>query len=249
VRRRDDDLAALGTEGLPVTRARAAALVVALVSFFLATGARDALAGPYFTFVGLALDARRIVEVEVTVPPKRDRVWRRGRPYLPARPLRVVFNRDGGQIPPITTEVPTACEEPAHQTGTMRELVFLDYDPQRGLEHRRGGFTSLNPDYPKIVEAVSIVSGWRARGAADPTWKREIELVTGTANPYLKFLGAWFLIKTVGGDAARAVEPMSHASDEIASPAAPCFMDWFRAHVLPEFEKKRRAAQRHSQPN
>jgi hypothetical protein len=112
----------------------------------------------------------------------------------------------------------------ARKAGTMRALVFFNQYGfgLDGVESSNGGLTSLNPNYPLLVEAISAVSAWRSRASASQTWKQEIDIVTRSTNPYLKYLGARFLVSRAP-DAARAIEPLSRAPRyDVYSPAAPC---------------------------
>jgi hypothetical protein len=199
-----------------VRRARPWWLALAAAATLGAAGHVDA--GPMFSLPRKALEADVIVELEQ--PPAADP--RQPRP--PARVARVLLGdvkkarAPDIRRPKIALNVASACYPPDEATKPRRSLEFTS----NGLEHRMGAYTSLNPDYDQIVEAVVNVAYWRQQAATQKDWTHEVDAVTRSTNRYFRYLGALFLTKQAPGAAAR-LEPLTHADKDVDLPKLPCF--------------------------
>jgi hypothetical protein len=186
---------------------------VVLAAALALGAARQSDAGPYHSFSDRALGADVIVELEQ--PSRADK--KKAAPQAP--PLRVarVLLGEPAQIderalsmPPV----PDFCFKRRDPRKPVRVLEFFkDGHAFGSLDHREGGYTSANPDYDLIVEAVVNVAYWRRQAATQKDWTHEVDAVGSTKNRYLRYLGALFLTKQSPGAAAR-LEPLTHAPSE-----------------------------------
>ena len=196
-------------------------LGVALAAAVALGAARQSDAGPYYSFSDKALGADVIVELEQA--PRGDKRKRASDPP-PVHVVRVLLGdpaRIDKRYALSMPLVPSVCfKTRMDPKKPLRVLEFYrDGHPFGGLDHREGGFASINPDYDLIVEAVVNVSYWRRQAATQKDWTHEIDTVASTTNRYFKFLGALFLTKQSPAAAAR-LEPLTHApSTHVSGPS------------------------------
>jgi len=101
-----------------------------------------------------------------------------------------VFRRDPAVPPPLVDASGVSvfsrgsrCWWRAHERGGIHTLVFVDAEGKRtpqGVEHERGRYTDLNPDYSQLIEAIE----WSLANREDAAAAGEV-LVPEQTNPYL----------------------------------------------------------------
>jgi hypothetical protein len=171
-----------------------------------------------------ALGADLVVELEEMLAGKRKPD---GGPAHPARVKRALLGDSAklearGRLS-IPLDVAPACWKGIDRKKPLKALAFYQRDePMGGDERDKGGCTSLNPDYPLIVEAVVNVTYWRRMSVAQTDWKHELEAVAGTKNPYLRYLGARFLLKQAPEAGARLAAAARAPAYRVYSPTLPC---------------------------
>lgn len=120
---------------------------------------------------------------------------------------RVIKAPPNGKTPALPKQIyvfsiSSPCWWKAHQAGGLRSLVFLKsdkkgrYEDSGGVEHERGQYSDLNPDYEPLLRAIQLVTGWKTgKGEPLPAEQRAAQrrILSASHDPYELYLTVQFL--------------------------------------------------------
>jgi hypothetical protein len=186
-----------------------------------------ATAGPSYDLDTKVLHAQAIVEVEITVLPKRFGWEASNRRAREGKVLRTIFKaRDTAS--PLKTPVYfpfsnfSRCWAQLEEETQLRALAFYPRDTMAGLEEDGGAYSSLNGDYDELVEAILTISRWRSSNVRGDSEHTHLGIVSKTSNPYLRFLGARFLKEYEHSSEASVERILASTPTAISYPKAEC---------------------------
>lgn len=196
-----------------------------LISF---SRSRGAVAGPSYEIDRKVLGAGVIAEVEITVLPKTLGWQASADKAKDGKVLRVLYQDPGAQTSvkkllrfPFSNL--SRCWAELSTETRIRTLVFLPEESVSGLEEDDAAYTSLNADYPRVVEAVATVSRWRSEKARDGVDRTKLKVISETSNPFLRYVGARYLKNTSPSAAIPLAETiLSHQPASVTDPEAEC---------------------------
>ncbi len=201
-------------------------VVVAAVASCVSFHGSVALAGPAYSLDWMVFRADVIVEVELELPSKHLGWPAAARAAGSARIARTIYNREGVVLPerfvhlfPFSSA--SKCWRPTRlKRPVIRSLVFYSpNDDLMGLERNHGGYTSLNPRYTEVVEAIATATAWRSATRPDAGQFSAGEALK-RRNAHLRHLAAVFLKSQ--GVSGVDTEPFKPGQDHPGWPRAEC---------------------------
>lgn len=204
-----------------------------LLSFLLLLSTVPAVGGDVRSLGEKVFSATLVVEIRMTVKGKIPKSWPNKR-YDPAgrafpdailskalKSRKIVHAFTPG-VAPGALFLPTApyifssgspCWWDAHRRGSLRVLLFFRKNPDgsftqiAGVEHETGQFSDLNPDYDRLIAAVTEAVTWsdeRMRAVPpESLWQKQRAALRAHDNPYLQMLAAQYLREHQGEEAVR----------------------------------------------
>lgn len=187
-------------------------------------GPEPGFSGPAYPLDAKALGADLVVELEMPFP-SRSLGWRAAvRAARAGRVVRTIYRREGAPmpasaIPRFPFSMASRCWPRKPPVAVIRVLVFLAGGRElAGVETDAGGYSSLNPRYRELVEAVAVASSWTVDSRPDEPRDGPAQAL-GNPNPYLRFLAARFRARS---DPDTAATLQSAPTESSAWPEAGC---------------------------
>lgn len=90
------------------------------------------------------------------------------------------------------------------------------------MEEDGGAYTSLNAEYPRLLEAIVTVSKWRSQPGQEEVDEAKLKVVSTTSNRYLRYLGARFLKEATRNAIPTVEKILAHPTAGVAFPEAEC---------------------------